>query len=172
MRNIVRIACLYALIGITPANASEYISQYVPEAEKVGAGRLSVMIWDVYDAALYAPQGQYNENKPFALELTYLRHIPGEKIADKSVEEIRDQGFSDEVKLADWHAQLKNIFPDVEEQTSLTGIYTKSGETVFFNGDQEIGRINTAEFGKYFFNIWLGKQTSAPALRAKLLGES
>ena len=94
MRNIVRIACLYALIGITPANASEYISQYVPEAEKVGAGRLSVMIWDVYDAALYAPQGQFNENKPFALELTYLRHIPGEKIAaPTSVRENKNRVF-------------------------------------------------------------------------------
>lgn len=172
MRNVVRIACLLAIIGVTPAYAGDQMEQYVPQAEKVGHGRLTVMFWDVYDASLYAPQGQWNKSKPFALQLSYLRDIPGKKIADRSVEEMRTQGFRDEVKLADWHAQMVNIFPDVNENTSITGVYTSAGETVFFNGTQEIGRIADPGFGKYFFDIWLGEKTSAPDLRHKLLGSS
>jgi hypothetical protein len=173
MRNTVRIiACLLVIIGVTPAYALDYISQYVPQAEKVGYGRLSVMFWDVYDASLYAPNGKWDENKPFALQLSYLRNIPGKKIADRSVEEIRNQGFYDEVRLADWHGQMIRIFPDVDDSTSLTGIYTQSGETLFLNGSQEIGRIKDPEFGKYFFDIWLGERTSAPNLRQRLLGRS
>jgi hypothetical protein len=172
MRNTIRIACLLAIIGVTPAYATEQITQYVPQAEKVGHGRLSVMLWDVYDASLYAPQGQWDKEKPFALHLSYLRDIPGKKIADRSVEEIRNQGFRDEVRLADWHAQMVKIFPDVNENTSLTGVYTEKKETVFFDGNKEIGRIKDPQFGQYFFDIWLGEKTTAPDLRQKLLGHS
>jgi hypothetical protein len=172
MRNIVRIACLLAIIGVTPAYALDQIGQYVPQAEKVGHGRLSVMFWDVYDASLYAPNGKWDKSAPFALQLFYLRDIPGKKIADRSIEEIRNQGFQDEVRLADWHAQMIRIFPDVDKNTSLTGIYTDTGGTIFLSGSKEIGRINDPVFGKYFFDIWLSEKTSAPDLRQKLLGQS
>lgn len=160
------------MIGIAPAAAHgrDYIQTYVPNPQMVGKGRLSVMFWDVYDAALFAPDGRWQEKQPFALTLSYLRDIEGRKIADRSAEEIRRLGFDDEVKLATWHNQMRRIFPDVEEDTTLTGIYTPSGETIFYHEDKEAGRISDPEFGRYFFNIWLSDETSAPDLRAKLLG--
>lgn len=169
MRNIVRITCLMAMIGITPAYSNE-ISLYIPDAKPVGQGKLSVMIWDIYDATLYAPQGIWQKSGPLALKLNYLRSIDGNKIADRSAEEIRDQGFKDEVKLAAWHTQMKKIFPDVENGTSITGILTASGETIFLKDGLEIGRIKDPEFGKTFFDIWLSEKTSAPDLRQDLLG--
>lgn len=172
MRNTIRVTCLLAIISITPAYAMEQIAQYVPQAEKVGHGRLTVMLWDVYDASLFAPQGQWDKTKPFALQLLYLRNISGKKIADRSIEEIRKQGFNDEVRLADWHAQMIKIFPDVKKNTALTGVYNDSKETIFFNDGEEIGRIQDPNFGTYFFDIWLGETTSAPGLRQKLLGHS
>ncbi len=172
MRNVIRTACVLAMIGITPAFATEQLNQYVPGAQQVGEGRFSFFLWDVYDAALFAPNGQWKEGKPFALRLTYLRDLEGKKIADRSAEEIRGLGFRDEVKLADWHSQMKGIFPDVSANISLTGIYTSEGESIFFEDNKEIGRITDPEFGRYFFNIWLSKNTSAPELRKKLLGHS
>lgn len=172
MRNVVRTACMLALLGITPAYALDHIRTYVPNAEKVGQGRLTYMLWDVYDAALYAPSGDWQSDEPFALQLSYLRNIQGQKIADRSVEEIRAQGFSDEVRLADWHTQMRSIFPNVDEGIALTGVYTNAGETIFYEGDREIGRIKDPQFGRQFFNIWLSPQTSAPDLRRKLLGQS
>ena len=170
LKNTLRTACALTLLGITPAYALDYIKEFVPQAEKVGQGRLTYMFWDVYDAALYAPQGTWQEGKPFALQLSYLREIQGKKIADRSVEEMRNQGFKDEVKLATWHTQMKNIFPDVDNGVILTGVYTNTREAVFYLGDTEIGRINDPEFSKAFFNIWLGEKTGAPDLRRKLLG--
>jgi hypothetical protein len=171
MLNVIRTACALALLGITPAYAGNYIRIFVPNAEKVGQGRLSVMLWDVYDAVLYAPEGRWQRDQPFALQLSYLRDIPGKKIADRSIEEIREQGFTDEVRLADWHAQMRSIFPDVHEGVSLTGVFTNTGETIFYEDDREIGRIKDPQFGRQFFNIWLSPQTSAPDLRRKLLGQ-
>ncbi|MEM7070713.1 MAG: chalcone isomerase family protein [Pseudomonadota bacterium] len=158
------------IIAIKPVYGSEYIDKYMIDAQKVGEGRLSYLFWDVYDATLYAPEGMWQKKHPFALELYYLRAIKGKKIADTSIEQIRNQGFSDEVKLADWHAQMHKIFPDVDEGTRLTGIYTKKGNTIFYQNGRQIGRIKDPTFSTAFFDIWLDQKTSAPNLRSKLLG--
>jgi hypothetical protein len=172
MRNTLLKACVLSFLGALPAYALDQMVSYVPNAEKVGEGRLSYMIWDVYDATLYAPDGSWRSDQPFALQLSYLRDIAGKKIADRSVEEMRVQGFTDEVRLADWHTQMRSIFPDVSEGFILTGIFISSGETIFYENNREIGRIKDPEFGHQFFNIWLSPRTSAPDLRRKLLGQS
>ena len=107
---------------------------------------------------------------PLLFNFLIYRTLEGKKIADRSVEEIRGQNFTNEVKLAAWHAQMRKIFPDVDEGISLTGVYTKTGETVFYKNNTEIGRINDPEFSKAFFGIWFNEKTSAPGLRQKLLG--
>jgi len=170
IKNVVRTTCLLAILGVTPAYAMQHIRSHIPTAQKVGQGRLTYLMWDVYDATLYAPQGQWSQGQPFALKLSYLREIEGKKIADRSVEEIRNQGFTDEVKLATWHAQMRKIFPNVDEGVSLTGVHTQKGETVFYKDNVEIGRIKDSEFSQAFFGIWLNEETSAPNLRLKLLG--
>ena len=96
IKNVACTACVMALIGITPAHANKRITSYVPSAQKVGEGRLTYLFWDVYDATLYAPEGSWKEGKPFALKLSYLRAIEGKQIADRSAEEIRNQGINDE----------------------------------------------------------------------------
>lgn len=170
MRKILFILAVLLVLNTAPVFASDYIEDKVPNAKTVGEGRLTYMLWDVYDAVLYAPNGKFEPQKPFALSLTYLRDLSGKKIADRSVEEMRNQGFKDEIRLAAWHTQMTNIFPDVSEGVSLTGLYTDNGESIFYKNGIEVGRIKDKEFGKYFFDIWLNKKTSAPDLRANLLG--
>ncbi len=170
MPNVIRIACLMAIIGITPAYALDHIKASIPEAKLVGKGRMSVMFWDVYDAVLYAPGGTWKAGSPLALSLTYLRDLEGRAIADRSAEEIRKLGFTDEIRLAAWHSQMRRIFPDVTDGTTLTGIYNAQGESIFYHHGAEVGRITDPEFGRHFFNIWLDPRTSAPELRAQLLG--
>ncbi len=172
IKSVVRMTSLLALIGVSPALAMNGIGEYVPNAQKVGEARMSVMLWDVYDATLFAPDGHFSRDKPFALKLTYLRNLYGDKIADHSVQEIRDQGYDDEIKLATWHTQMRQIFPNVSEGDSLVGVFTKNGQTVFYSMDKEIGRIDDPEFGRHFFDIWLSPETRAPNFRLRLLGNN
>ncbi len=167
---VICMVSLLALIGVKPAFAMEHIRQHVPHAQEVGEARMSVMFWDIYDATLFAPNGKWDGNKPFALHLTYLRHLGGDKIADRSVQEMRAQGFKDEVKLATWHTQMRQIFPDVSEGDAITGIFTKDGQSLFFKNNMEIGRIQDTEFTQHFSAIWLDPKTSAPSVRLGLLG--
>jgi hypothetical protein len=171
MRKIIALGLIFMTLLSTPLlAAADYITAYIPEARAIGQGRLSVFMFDVYDATLYTSDGKWQEGQPLALELKYLREIEGYKIADRSAEEMRNQGLEDEVEIAAWHAQMRKIFPNVQEGVTLTGVLTSENHTVFIKNGQEIGRIKDPNFGRAFFNIWLNEKTSAPKLRKKLLG--
>jgi hypothetical protein len=153
-----------------PAISAEVIKRSIPNAQIVGEGRLTYAFWDVYDATLYAPSGALKQNKPFALSLRYMREIKGEDIADRSVQEIRKQGFSNEESLAIWHEQMKAIFPDVQDGTVLSAVFIPNQKTIFYHDNQPIGTIQDGEFTRLFSNIWLSEKTSEPELRKELLG--
>lgn len=147
------------------ANAQE------ADRKLIGKGQLYHLIWHVYDAELYSGDGSFSFEKPFNLNIEYKRKLHGEKIADRSAEEIRKIGFKDEVKLAAWHSQMKEIFPDVDNGVNIAGFYTPGKQTVFYKNNQQIGIIKDPEFGKWFFGIWLNEKTSEPDLRKALLKE-
>jgi hypothetical protein len=172
MRHRLLLCASILLFCAHSALATEAILTTVPNASIVGRGVLTYVFWDIYAATLYAPHGKWDPAKPFALSLEYYRDLDGKDIADRSVQEMRKEGFTDEVKLATWNAQLKTIFPDVKDGSVLSAIYLPGKETVFYSGDNTIGSIKGDDFGRCFFGIWLGQKTSAPELRRALLGLS
>ena len=168
---ILFLAALYTALLTNTAHANLSTAQaQIPDASLVGEGRLKVLFWKVFDAQLYAPAGEWSMQKPFALSLAYLRRLKGDKIAERTIDEIRDQGFSDEAKLEAWFAQIVAIFPDVDSRTTITGVFNEQKQTLFFMNGSFIGRIEDPEFGENFFNIWLGEKSSQPKLRNQLIG--
>jgi hypothetical protein len=157
------VVCLFA------HTADACVKKYIPNAQKIGHGRMQVMFWNVYDATLHAPYGKLSQKKPFALELHYNMALDGEKIAERSTTEMKQQGASDREKLSAWDARMKKIFPDVKAGDTITGVFL-GGKTVFCLANKEIGTITDAEFTRRFSDIWLSEKTTAPELRAKLLG--
>ncbi len=153
--------------------ASPEILSLLPGASVVGRGILSYLFWDVYEATLYAPNGRWDPNRPFFLEIKYYRPIKGLDIADRSIEEMEKQGFKNRRDLSQWRTQMKNIFPDVKEGSVLTAVYVpEKNETIFYSKTQMLGYIEGDKFSKAFFGIWLDKKTSQPTLRKSLLGLS
>jgi len=169
MHKFLIIFCTLIVGGINFAHANNSVQSIIPTAKLVGEGRLSYLVWNIYDAELYAPEGTWKDNQPFALKLTYLMDIEGKKIANRSAVEIREQGTANEVQLATWHSQMCKIFPNIVKGETITGIYTKDAQTIFYKNDEEIGRIIDPQFSKAFFGIWLNENTNAPDLRHKLL---
>lgn len=158
------------LVAMQGTAAHEAILEAVPEAGIVGSGTFSYFFWDIYDATLYAPNGQWDAAEPYALSIEYKRAIAGADIADRSVYEIRKQGFADEARLSSWHEQMLRIFPDVDHGTALSAVHVPGEQTTFHQGGRIIGIVDDDEFARCFFGIWLDEKTSAPALRRALLG--
>jgi hypothetical protein len=152
------------------AKSGSELAEVVPQAKLVGQARMTYLLWDVYDARLYAPEGQWRPEAPFALELNYLRDLDGEAIAKRSVEEIRKQGFRDETVLTRWYQQLKAILPDVKKGIRLTGVVDQNRHTRFYLDGTPLAQVDDPLFSTWFFNIWLSEATSEPELRTQLLG--
>jgi len=151
------------------ALAEDQIKKQIPNAALVAKERLSVFVFDVYDASLYTPNAKATFEPPFALKLSYLRDIEGEEIADRSAEEMRRQDRVDEVTLAAWHSQMRNIFPDVSKGDEIAGIYQAPPQCEFYKNGQYIGQMAESEFCEVFFDIWFGEKTTAPKLRNQVL---
>ena len=136
----------------------------------VGESRLSFLFWDVYDASLYASDGIYHPDKPFALSLRYLRDFSGSDIAERSIEEIRQQGLSDTLMLNLRREQFKAIFLDVVAGDEIIGIHDPSEGASFFLNGALIGNIPNTTLSRRFFDIWLSEKTSEPEMRELLIG--
>ncbi|NOU50420.1 hypothetical protein HG263_07675 [Pseudoalteromonas sp. JBTF-M23] len=159
----------WLLLMSVPVQAS-IAQKLLPTSEPVGTSPiLTYLFWDIYQATLFAPQGQFSKNKPFILKLHYLRDLKGKDIAQRSVEEMKNQGFRDQQKLALWHSQMQSIFPDVSHGTELYGKRTINGTSRFYLGETLIGEIEDPQFTQHFFAIWLDERTSEPNMRKALL---
>lgn len=172
MRSILTSLALPALLlAAAQAHAEDTRLSPLRGLELVGQARMQVMLWKVYDARLYSPSGTWLGTPPYALALTYLRNLKGERIAERSVREIREQGFTDELTLARWYELLVNVIPDVGENDEIIGIADAAGATQFWLNGAPIGKIAEPDFTERFFAIWLGERTSVPDMRQALLGD-
>jgi hypothetical protein len=172
MRHLVVISLMLCVFGVKSAMADLRTARItVPDAELVGQGRLTFLFWNVFDASRYAPGGNWSWDEPFALSVSYLRDLGGERIVAKLISEMRNQRSEDEAKLARWSEAMSAIFSDVDEKTTVTGTVNEERHTVFYRNGEPIGTIRDPEFSRRFFDIWLGEETWLPELRTQLLDE-
>lgn len=173
-----RRACLLALaLAPLPAWArraapAEVVAE-LPGARLQGSGRLTFFGLQVYEARLWVREGfdaSRFEQQPFALELEYARTLYGRLIAERSLEEMKRIGRIDDELEARWLDEMKRMFPDVAKGDRITGVHQPPEAARFFVNGRLRGEVRDAEFARRFFAIWLGPQTSEPALRLSLLG--
>lgn len=131
-----------------------------------GRGEFRYFGFLVYEATLWAADDP--QRPPLALRLDYRRSIAGADISAASVKEMRKLG-ADEAMLVRWGEQMASLFPDVKPGDHLLGVYRTGGVSFSHNGSV-LGKIEDAEFARRFFAIWLDPRSSAPDLRAALLG--
>ncbi len=171
-RHLLPALILTLMLTLTMAHAQQIAA--LPDATPVGSGSFRWFGLKLYDATLFAERGTVNAADwaatPLALELAYVRSIEGHKIAEASVDEMKKLGLGNSTQRRAWGEAMKRVFPDVSEGTRLTGVYLPGQATRFFRNGEAIGEITDPAFGPAFFAIWLHPKTSAPKLRAALLG--
>ena len=152
------------------ANLPEDLTRDVKGLSVRGEAVLRFFGLKVYDIRLWTQMKPFTHNEPFAIELVYDMAIRGKDIADRSVKEMRAQGFNDEAKLRRWGDEMAKIFPDIKHGDTLIGVSLPGKEARFYNREKLIATIPDAEFAKAFFDIWLSEKCSYPKVRLKLLG--
>ncbi|HEY5636703.1 MAG TPA: chalcone isomerase family protein [Burkholderiales bacterium] len=139
-------------------------------AERIGAGTLRWFGLQVYDAALWAPRRPFDAAASFVLVLRYARALEGGRIATRSIDEIARLEASSEAQRQDWGEALRALLPDVAPGDLLAGEHRPGRGVRFWLNGRPIGEIADPAFARAFFAIWLDARSSAPALRAALLG--
>lgn len=173
-----RRSALVTLLAIAPALHAQVvapaeIAAELPGARLLGRGRLSFLGLHVYDARLWAGaefEAERYAQHPLGLELEYARTLFGSKIAERSLDEMKRSGPIPPALAQRWLEQMTRTFPDVVQGDRITGVQRPAQSARFFLNGALRGELQDAEFAARFFGIWLGPQTSEPALRRALLG--
>lgn len=163
---------LLALTAL-PARAADWHTE-LPQAKEVGHGELRWFGLAIYSASLWSEHLPFDQNAPFALVLTYHRHITRDKFGQISIEEIKrlfGHRYADE-KLAQWRKLIVNAFYDVNDGDQIIGVYLPQKGCRFYDSKKLLAEINDPEFAEAFFAIWLDPRTKDSALRDHLLGLS
>ena len=136
----------------------------------VGKARLRVLLWKVYDSALYTPSGRWLGAGPYQLSLTYLRDIPVEQLI-KETRKAWDEQSRVHSQQEIWLQVLAEMWPDISAGDNLVfGVGADDQNQFWFNG-RSLGGIDHPDFAALFGGIWLGEDSPRPALRARLIGE-
>ena len=130
----------------------------------VGQAKLKVLVWEVYDSALFTPSGTWQGVAPYQLSLTYLRDIPASKLVEETDKAWQEQGRN-HPKQGEWLTLLGDLWPDITEGDNLVFGLNASGDSAFWFNGIPIGSIDDPDFGPLFGGIWLDPDT--PQTRAK-----
>ena len=157
----------------TSANAT-VAKQHLPQATLIGSGSFRWLGLKLYDASLWAERANFNadqwQSAPLALELNYARTLEGRRIAEASVDEMKKLGIGSATQHKSWGEAMKQVFPDVDKTTQLTGVYLPGKGCQFYVDGKLQHEVDDPAFARAFFSIWLDPQTRSPKLRAALLG--
>ena len=156
------------------ADVSPARHAWLPQSRRVGHGALRMLGLNLYEATLYALadfDAAAFATHPLVLEIRYRRSFTGDAIAERSLKEMRRGGALNEARAERWLQFMRSAFPDVKAGDRLTGLWLPAqGTTRLAANDGSPAEFSDAEFGTRFFGIWLGPNTSQPALREQLLG--
>lgn len=166
--------CLVMLIATAQAaTIPAHIQHALPDARLSGEGSYRWFGLKIYDASLWVGEQGYQTNLArFILNLNYARDLYGERIAQASMDEIRQLGMGNSAQQQAWLSAMKALFPDVKEGSQISGLLIPEHGARFYLDGKVLGEIKDPEFAKAFFAIWLDPRTSAPGLRSKLLANS
>ena len=157
-----------------PALPGELRSE-LPGARLLGAATLRFLGLDIYQARLWAGNrflASAYAQSPFALELSYFRALSGQRIAERSLQEMQRQLSLDAAQQRAWLDAMLQAFPDVAAGDRITGLNTPGQGARFWHNGQSRPGVADAAFSRCFFGIWLSEASSEPTVRAQLLGQS
>jgi hypothetical protein len=149
-----------------------HVKGELPDAQWSGSARMRFFAFDIYDAALWVAPGfrasRYAQSA-LVLDLSYLRSLKGQSIAERSLDEMRRGATISVAQEKNWLAAMQVAFPDVQSGDRITGVHQPTAGAQFWFNGQLRARVPDAEFSRLFFGIWLAETTSEPRLRSALL---
>ena len=148
------------------------VAALLPQARLQGGGVLRFLGLSIYDGWYWSDAPGWSTERAFALDLHYHRALDGDRIAERSIDEMTQIGAGTAAQRGAWQLLLREIFPDVRPGDRITGVNLPPATVRYFHNGAPIGEVVDRDFARAFFGIWLDPRTSQRDYRRKLLGES
>ena len=161
-------------VAVFPAYAATGVDSWrskFPNMKFVGSGVLKVLFMDIYKLNLYANEGRYSWHNDFVLEFEYLKPVSKSTIIDASINELTKSDVVTSTEIKFWKRILDKGIVDMNAGELASVSFTNEGMVTFYLDDRPPVSFKAPKFAKGFSSIWLGKNTSRPRLRQKLLGK-
>jgi Chalcone isomerase-like len=175
---VLAVAGLFTMGSAYGADVPASVRQSIKNAKLQGQSVLRWFGFKVYDSKLFtqadlsakevASKDQW-ASQPFAIELTYARDIPGQKIAESSSEEIERLQLGSTAQRKQWADTMLKLFPNVATNDRIIGVHHPKEGAEFFHNDKPIGKIADTQFSAAFFAIWMDERSKDKTLRTALL---
>jgi len=138
---------------------------------EVGAAKLNFLFWSVYRARLLSETAEFefSPSQAFALELEYQRDFSKSDLVSETRRQWEEIGMQFN---REWLEQLSTLLVDVKEKDQITLFVDKRFHSYFYHNGNLTGAIKDSDFTKHFAGIWLSEDTTRPAMRKNLLGNS
>lgn len=165
------LALTFAAVSPASANLAE-VRSVIPNAQAVGAAPYQLFGITVFNAELYAAEGAFSWQRPFALSLTYARSARQNTIINRTISEMSQRGAGSAEQLAPLRTQLEACFPNVARGDRITGVSTGTNTARFFVNGAARCQVEWPNFRRHFFGIWLDARGGQAQMSARLRGEA
>ena len=169
--NLIFLSFLIFLINTNYILANDWWKNKSMNVVKLGEGKLSVYFFDVYNLKLYSTSKNLNYKNKIRLEFEYLRDVSKKHTIEATIKEFKKNTKFDESKLKIWKKYLNKSIKDMKKNKKREVVYHPEGIINFYVEGFEKKEFKDSFFAKSFIDIWIGKNTSRPNLRNKLIGE-
>jgi hypothetical protein len=142
---------------------------------QIGEADLKFFGLRIYTAALFAKRNfdpAHYAHTPLELRIEYHRALEGKLIAERSLLEMKRLGKIDNHTSQAWLDLMIRAFPNITTGDRLSGRTDGKGLVEFTHNDTLTAQVQDTDFASRFLGIWLHEATSAPEMRAQLLGIS
>ncbi len=174
MKNIFRLLLVITLLGTASAFAAESLPHAVQTLTAkplipMGTATYRKYGFSVYRITLWTTDGTFNDQKPYALEMHYLRDLSKDTLVDAVTDNLRDENTASDEIINQWHQTLDGALADIKEGDVIVSLNLphKNKSPLFFN-DKIILWSDDKAFIKAFSDIWLGPDADED-MRNKLL---
>lgn len=165
-----RTLLLFFLLLVMPVYSQDKTLPWQQFSE-IGVANLNFLFWSVYRARLLSenPDFEFSQSQSFALELEYQRDFSKSDLVSETRRQWEETGVQFN---REWLEQLSSLLVDVKEKDQITLFVDKRFHSYFYHNGNLTGTIKDTEFTRHFAGIWLSEDTTRPAMRKDLLGNS
>ena len=166
----VMLLCAWLRVPLAASELPAAVRADAPGLQLHGSAVMRRFGFKIYTARLWTSSEGYRADAPYAIDLEYALDIDSAALVDTSIKEMRGLGYQDKARLSRWSQAMTAVFPNVRKGERLIGLARPGIEARFYSAQAYLASIADPAFVDAFFGIWLNAATSAPKVRAALLG--